>query len=432
MPPSISDQLIRGVKGGLKTYRELTLRTGLRQPSLSENNSQWWPRIGEEEIQAVMRLLREGQLSVISEGGVIERMATAFKQFFSVKFAVPQNSGTSTLHAAYFAVGVRSGDEVIVPSATFHASASPILVLGARPVFCEIDPNTLTLSPEDLEQKITPKTRAVCVVHWYGLPAEMQQIMAICRPRGIAVVEDASEAHGATINGQQVGTIGDVGCFSLQQQKGITAGEGGVLLTNNPEIYDRTLLLGHFGLVGSRGVTGRYRDIQLTGPGLKYRIHPLAAALATEQIKKFPRKLNGILQYCNALEVALRGIEGVKVMTPYPGTTRGAYQWGFAISIERLGQVSDLARKQFLFRVANAGVGIQRLTPLLHLDRRFRDLIDFSTVPPYPALGVYKEGDLPVSERIHRTVVVLQQHVDDIERAVETTVQVLRREIDRL
>lgn len=423
---------IHVAKNCVATYRRWSLRLGLRKPSLTETNARWWPRIGEEEIQAVLTLLREGQLSIISEGGVIERMADDFRQFFGTTFAVPQNSGTSTLHAAYFALGLSPGDEVIVPSATFHSSASPILVLGARPVFCEIDPQTLTLSPDDLERKITPRTKAVCVVHWYGLPADMKRIMAICRNRGLGVVEDASEAHGARVDGQWAGTIGDVGCFSLQQQKGIMAGEGGMLLTNNPDLYDRTLLLGHFGLVGTKGVTGWYQDIRVTGCGLKYRIHPLAAALAVEQLKRFPKKLQGIRRYCGVLEEALSGLDGVTVMKPYPSTTRGAYQWGFAISIDQLGRVPELRRKQFLFNVANAGVGIQRLTPLLHLDRRFRDLIDFSGSPPYPARGYYKEGDLPVTERIHPTVVVLQQHVEEIEAAVDKTVDVLKREIAKL
>ncbi|MBI3320284.1 MAG: DegT/DnrJ/EryC1/StrS family aminotransferase, partial [Candidatus Omnitrophica bacterium] len=403
----------------MDSYNRLSLRLGPHRHSLREANRRWWPRIGEEEINAVLRLLYAGELSLISEGGVIEQMAHEFTRFFGTTFAVPQNSGTSTLHAAYFALGIGPGDEVIVPSATFHASVAPILMLGAQPVFCEIEPKTLTLDPGDLERRITERTKAVCVVHWYGLPAEMRKILAICRRRGLRVVEDASQAHGATVDGEFVGTLGDVGCMSLQQQKGIAAGEGGVLLTNNPELYDRTLLLGHFGLVGTKGVTDAYADIQLTGCGFKYRIHPLAAALAVEQVKKFRHKLEGVQRYCALLEEALIGVDGLTVMKPHSNTTRGAYQWGFPVSIEKLAAVSEFQCKRFFVQVANAGVGIGRPTPMLHLDRRFRDRIDFSKLPPYPAPGYYKPGSLPVTERIYPTLVVLEQHVSDVEIAVE-------------
>lgn len=423
---------IRLAKTGLKTYGRFLRRTGLKKPGITDANRRWWPNITEEEINAVVAMLRAGDISVISEGGVIERMAEDFKGFFGTKFAVPQNSGTSTLHAAYFALGLGPGDEVIVPSATFHSSASTIMLTGARPVFCEVDPKTLTISPEDVENRITERTKAVCVVHWYGMPADMHRIGEVCKRHNIAMVEDASQAHGAAVGGRFVGTIGDIGCMSLQKQKGIAAGEGGVLFTNDPELYDRVLLLGHFGLVASKGVTGKYADITLTGPGVKYRIHPIAAALAVEQLKKFRPKLEAIRQYCALLEQALGDIEDVTVMKPYEGGARGAYQWGFAVSVPPLASASDFKRRRFLYNVLEAGVGIQRATPLLHLDRRFRDLIDFSNPPPYPERSCYGPGSLPITERIHPGIVVLEQHVENADAAAARTREVLKREIAKL
>ena len=144
------------------------------------------------------------------------------------------NSGTAALHSAYFACGVRPGDEVIVPSYTFFASAAPMLPLGGRPIFCEIDPATLTADPADIERRITDKTRAICVVHVWGNPARMDAICEIAKRHNLRLIEDCSHAHGATYLGRPVGSWGDIGCFSLQGQKPVSGGEAGIAVTSDP------------------------------------------------------------------------------------------------------------------------------------------------------------------------------------------------------
>jgi dTDP-4-amino-4,6-dideoxygalactose transaminase len=216
----------------------------------------------------------------------------AFGAYHGTRFALAQNNGTSTLHAAYFAVGVRPGDEVITSAYTWHLQVTPILALHALPVFCDIDPATGCIDPEDVRRKLSPRTRAIVVVHAYGAVAPMEAIAAIGREHGIPVIEDCSHAHGATYHGRKVGTLGDIGCFSLQAAKLMTGIEGGILITDNEEYYERSCLLAHYErLPALRSETCRkyFNPGQAQAPtsyGFKYRMHPLAAVLAGIQLRR--------------------------------------------------------------------------------------------------------------------------------------------------
>jgi dTDP-4-amino-4,6-dideoxygalactose transaminase len=177
-------------------------------------------------------------------------------------------NGTATLHSAYFAVGVGPGKEVIVPSYTWHATATPVLQCGATPVFCDIDPRSLNADPDDIERRITERTQAICVVHVWGNPAEMDRIMEIANRYKIKVIEDCWHAHGAVYKGKSVGTWGDIGCFSLNCGKAVDAGEGGVAVTDDPVLFDHMLLLGHFGRI-QNGQTARTFKVGDMSLGLK-------------------------------------------------------------------------------------------------------------------------------------------------------------------
>ncbi|MBC8228775.1 aminotransferase class I/II-fold pyridoxal phosphate-dependent enzyme, partial [bacterium] len=174
-----------------------------------------WDQVTEEEIQIVTDMVRRGELSS-SGGGVMAEFEKEFAEFMGAKYCLSQNSGTSTLHSAYFAAGVGPGDEVIVPSYTWHATVTPVLHTNGIPVFCEIDPHSLTVDPDDLKKRITPRTKAVAVVHVFGYVANMDAIMEVANEHDLIVVEDCSHAHGAEWDGRKVGTIGHIGCFSLQ------------------------------------------------------------------------------------------------------------------------------------------------------------------------------------------------------------------------
>ena len=260
---------------------KLALQGGSKAVTLSLNDP--WPVMNEAEIQSVVELMRTGQISIGNGTGPIGEFERRFAEYTGAKYALMHNNGTGSLHAGFYAVGVGPGDEVIVPSYTWHATAGGVVTANAIPIFCESDPKTLTIDPADVARRITPRTKAIAVVHMWGNIADMDGVMEIARRHNLKVVEDCSHAHGGTWRGKQVGTIGDVGCFSMQGSKILVAGEGGVLITNDPKVYDRALLLGHFGRIDRDAVDESDRAYS-TGFGVKYRAHPLGAAIALGEL----------------------------------------------------------------------------------------------------------------------------------------------------
>lgn len=230
-----------------------------------------------------------GQTSISDGSGLIGRFEREFAAATGSSFALAVTNGTAALHSAYFAVGVGPGTEVLVPAYTWHATATPVLQCGAVPVFCDIDPLTLTIDVEDLTRRITPRTRAVCAVHMWGSPAEMDRIVEVARRNNLAVIEDCSHAHGARYDGRPVGSWGDVGCFSLHASKPVAAGEAGIAVTDDPVLFDRMLLLGHPGrLAGSQAAETFAPSV--ADLGVKYRPHAFAVHLGRSSLKRLDRE----------------------------------------------------------------------------------------------------------------------------------------------
>jgi dTDP-4-amino-4,6-dideoxygalactose transaminase len=239
------------------------------------------PLCSQKAIDQVRILMEKGE---ISQSPIVQKFVDRFADYTGAAYVLCTNNGTAALDSALFAVGVRPGDEVIVPSYTFWASVTPILSQHAVPIFCEADPRTFCASPQDIESRITSRTKAIMVVHVWGNPCDLDGILAVARRHGIKVIEDCSHAHGATYHGQKVGTFGDVGCYSLQGSKTLPAGEGGILVTNTREYYERAVALGHYELIPNLPQDSPYRQYALTGMGHKYRVHPFAIALADAQL----------------------------------------------------------------------------------------------------------------------------------------------------
>lgn len=287
-----------------------------------------WPIFGDEEKKAVCEVLDSGD-----PYSCIERFEAEFASYHNVKFALAHNNGTSALHSAYFAVGVGPGDEVITPAYTWHLQVAPILALHAIPVFCDVDPRTGCIDPRDIERKISDRTKAIVVVHLYGAVAPMDEIISIAKDHGVAVIEDCSHAHGAKYKGRKVGTIGDIGCFSLQASKLMTGIEGGVMITDNEEYYERACLLGHYERIPRLKIE-RYRryyqidkDMAPACFGFKYRIHPLAAAIASTQLRHLDEwnsiRRSNMMYITKALSIIGEELEHI-FEPPYeaPGTER--------------------------------------------------------------------------------------------------------------
>ena len=238
------------------------------------------PKIGEEEVQAVVKVLRSGMLtSGLGAGPMVTEFEKNFAHFAGVKHAVAVNTGTAALHSAVVAVGIKQGDEVILPSFTFVATAEAVVLAGGKPVFTDIDAETYNLSPSAAEKSITKKTKAILPVDLYGFSADMKTIREIAEKHGLALVEDAAQAHGATYAGKPAGSFADAACWSLYASKNITAGEGGVITTNNDQIAE-TLRM-----IRTHGEKAKYASLIL---GYNYRMSEIQAAIGNVQLEKLP------------------------------------------------------------------------------------------------------------------------------------------------
>jgi perosamine synthetase len=232
------------------------------------------PYIGDEEVEAVARVMRSGQLS---QGPETAEFEAEFAEIVDGRTCVGVNSGTSALHVGLLAAGIGPGDEVIVPSFTFAATANSVALTGATPVFVDVEPNHFCIDPEAVRAAVGPRTAAVMPVHLYGHPADMPSIMSIAAQHGLLVVEDAAQAHGAELDGVPCGAWGDVGMFSFYPTKNMTTGEGGMITTADPEIARKCRLL------RNQGMEIRYQNEVV---GLNVRMTDMAAAIGRVQLTR--------------------------------------------------------------------------------------------------------------------------------------------------
>jgi perosamine synthetase len=238
------------------------------------------PIIGEEEVEAVVKVMREGPLTnALGAGPIVTQFEKNFAEIAGVKHAVAVNTGTAALHSAIVAAGVKQGDEVILPSFTFVATAEAVVMAGGKPVFTDIDPETYNISPLEIKKNVTKKTKAIVPVDLYGFSADIKPIKEIAAEHSLAVVEDAAQAHGATYAGKTAGAFADAACWSLYASKNITTGEGGVVTTDSDEIAE-TLRL-----IRTHGEKAKYASLML---GFNYRMSEIQAAIGIVQLEKLP------------------------------------------------------------------------------------------------------------------------------------------------
>jgi dTDP-4-amino-4,6-dideoxygalactose transaminase len=282
-----------------------------------------------------------------------------------VDYALACSSGTASLHSAMWACGVGVGGEVIVPSLTFWASAAPALNLGASVVFAEVEPHTICLDPNDLEHRITERTKAIVPVHYAGHPCDMDPIMEIAERHGVKVIEDVSHAHGGLYKGRLVGTIGHVGAMSLMSGKALAIGEGGILITNDRAIYERAVAFGHY----ERTSPTNYADDPnaITDPdlqklaglplgGFKYRMHQLSSAVGRVQLKYYRERMAEIQKAMNCFWDLLEGVPGIRPhrVAAASGSTMGG--WYFPLGLYVPEQLDGLPVSRFCEAVRAEGV----------------------------------------------------------------------------
>jgi len=278
------------------------------------------PSIGEEEISELADTLRSGW---ITTGPKVERFTAAFAEYVQGRFAVPVSSATAGLHVALLALGVGPGDEVITAPMTFVATLNTIVHAGARPVLADIDASTLNVRVEEIEHRLTPRTRAILPVHFVGQPADLDPILELAASRGIAVLEDAAHAVGAEYKGRRIGSFPTTSVFSFHPNKNMTTGEGGMVVTDDESVFEKASLLKFHGMDReswkrfARAGSPRY-DVVL--PGFKYNMMDIQAALGLHQLKRLEGFLQERRRLADRYNERLTGVAGLILpqRVPYP------------------------------------------------------------------------------------------------------------------
>ena len=391
-----------------------------------------WQQITEEEARVVYEMTLRNELS----GGTptVREFEAMWRQWTGLRYALTTMNGSSALYSAYFGVGVGPGDEVICPTYTWICTIAPAIFLGARPVFVESDPDTLQIDPEDVRRKITDKTRAIVAVHLWGNVCDMDRLMAISRETGVPVIEDCSHAHGAKYKGKIVGSIGQVGAWSLQGSKALSAGEGGVLATNDAEIFERACLAGQVNRMGGLDLmTPKYADLQPLGLGMKFRAHPLGIGIAKVQFGKLDGLNARRRAYVEGVEAALEHIDGLRPLRVYDGVERGGF-YAFPV-IYNPDAFDGLPTADFIRALNDEGLHAST-SPygLLHGLKIFAQGFDVFTHNRGPLCGDYpgyKEGDFPVTEEVFRRLIFLPILSYPVPGAVEKVVEMIEKAVGK-
>lgn len=290
------------------------------------------PCLGEEELKNVIEAVKSGWIS--SKGKFIEEFERGFAKYCGVKYGIATANGTVALHLALKALGIGRGDEVIVPTLTFIATANAVTYCNAKPVFVDSHPEYWCINPEKIEDKITKNTRAIIVVHLYGHPCDMDWIMDIAEDKGLYVIEDCAEAHGAEYKCRKVGSFGDIACFSFYGNKIITTGEGGMCITNNEELAEKMRILRDHGMSKHK----RYWHEVI---GFNYRMTNLQAAIGVAQLKKldeFVKKKREIAKWY-AEELKELEEKGLIKLHPEMNWAKCVY-WMYSILIEDKAEIN--------------------------------------------------------------------------------------------
>lgn len=318
-----------------------------------------WPCFGDEERDAVCRVLAANQLYAAEE---VARFQEAFAEYLGVEHARGCGNATQGLHMALAALDIGVDDEVIVPPISFISTASCILMQNAIPVFADCEPVTLGLDPADVERRISPRTKAIIPVHLFGYPCDMDGLMAVARKHGIAVIEDASHAHGALYHGTKAGAIGDIGVFSLHQRKNLCVGDGGMVVTNDAAIAEKVYRLRSFG----------HAELSYN-----YRMTEFAAAIGSARLGRLDYENAQRAENASHMAELLRDCPVLDVRAPQPNTT-SVYH---SLLMEYRAEDIDLPLAEFVARVNERGVPCNKIYDPLHRHVHFHPEKD-------PARGV--------------------------------------------
>ncbi len=344
------------------------------------------PLIGDEEINAVVEVLKSGMLA---SGKEVEAFEKEFAEYLGAKHGIAVCNGTAALDVALKALKIKPGDEVITTPFTFIASANCILFQGAKPVFADINPKTFNLDPNDVLGKINNKTRAILVVHLYGQPAEMKAFKEIAEDYKLYLVEDCAQAHGAEFEDQKVGTFGDIATFSFYPTKNMTTGEGGIIVTNNDELARRA------DLIRNHGQTKKYYHEEL---GYNLRMTNIAAAIGRVQLKKLDEWNAKRIENAKLLTEGISKIKGLTPPYVDPRVKHVFHQYVIRVEEEFPLSRDELAEK---LREKGIGTGIHYPMPI-HWQPLYQKLSYPKDICPNAIEASKKVLSLPVHPAVSR------------------------------
>lgn len=373
------------------------------------------PLIEQAEIDEVIDSLKSGWLGT---GPKTHHFENLFRDYKDSKFAVALNSCTAALHLSMLAAGLGPGDEVIVPTMTFCATANAVIHAGARPVFADCCRDTMNIDPEDIERKITPKTKAIIPVHFAGRACNMAAILNIAKKHNLKLIEDCAHAIETKYHGQATGTFGDLGCFSFYVTKNIVTGEGGMIIGNDESYANKIKILALHGMskdAWKRFSDKGYKHYQVVSVGYKYNMMDIQAAIGIHQLSRIEQYWRRREEIWNRYNKAF---EGLPVFTPAeiePNTRHAYHLYTLLLDTERL----RVSRDQFLDELTrrNIGVGVHYIALHLH--------------PYYQRTFGYKRGDFPNAEWISdRTLSIplsakLTDH--DVEDVIDAVTQISQK-----
>jgi dTDP-4-amino-4,6-dideoxygalactose transaminase len=344
--------------------------------------------LGQDEIDAVVSVLKSKWLTM---GAVTQQFEKEFAEYLGVKYAFAVSNGTAALHIACQILGITRGDEVIVPSLTFVATANSVLYTGATPIFADITGvDNLNISPDSISEKITPKTKAITVVHYGGYPCDMSRIMRVAREHFLYVIEDAAHAPGAEHDGKKCGTIGDVGCFSFFSNKNMTCGEGGMIVTNNDTLAEKIRMIRSHGMTSltwdrHRGHAYSYDVVDL---GYNYRIDEIRSVLGIVQLSKLEKNNQRRREIAEKYVELLKDIEHISI--PFSDNEGKSSFHIFPILLSE-----GINRYDFMQELRESGIQTSIHYPPIHLFTYYRERFG------------YKEGILPQTEYVGKHEVTL-------------------------
>jgi dTDP-4-amino-4,6-dideoxygalactose transaminase len=376
------------------------------------------PSIDENEIQSVVETLKSGWLTT---GSKVKNFEVDFSKYVGAKHAVAVNSGTAALHLALDAIGIKEGDEIIVPAMTFTATAEVVIYFKAIPVLVDCRRDTLNIDPDQMERAITSRTKAIIPVHFGGQPCAMDRILEMAKQYNLKVIEDAAHSLPASYRGKRVGSIGDITCFSFYATKTITTGEGGMATTENPEWANRMRVMSLHGI--SLDAWNRYTEkgswyYEIIYPGYKYNLTDIAAALGIEQLKKCDQFYEARRRIADHYHDAFTDLPEIRVPVCAPDIQHAWHLYVIQLELDRL----RMNRREFIESLKKEGIGTSVHFIPLHLHPYYRD-----------SFG-YKPTDFPNASAVFERIVSLpiypnmtEANVRDVIVAVRKVIQEYRR-----